>query len=96
MPADDVLWSNDHEMILSVWPESRERNPESTIQRRQFQFGAFLGIRSKLLLQSQIDDRLFSMISKEGDDAMEEERCETDQGAHGERDLARFLCPERA
>jgi hypothetical protein len=42
-----------------------------------------------------LDDRLLSMISEEGEDAMEEQRCETDQGAHGERDAARFLGRER-
>jgi hypothetical protein len=31
----------------------------------------------------------------EGKDAVEEQRCETDQGAHGERDAARFLGRER-
>ena len=95
MPTDDGLRANDHEMILPARPQARNGDPESSVQWRKLWPWAFLGIRSKLLLQSQVDDRLLSMTSGEGKDAVEEQRCETDQGAHGERDAARFLGRER-
>ena len=52
-------------------------------------------IRSKLLPQRRLDDRLLSMTSEEGEDAMEEQRRESDQSAHGDRDPAQYLVRER-
>ena len=52
-------------------------------------------IRSKLLPQRRLDDRLLSMTSEEGGDAVKEQRCETGQGVHGERDPAQYLGLER-
>jgi len=54
-----------------------------------------VGIRRELLLQSQVEDRLFSMTSEEGEDGVKEQRRETDQSAHEERDPAQFYRLER-
>lgn len=86
--------ANDHEMIPPARPEPGKGDPESSVERRQLRSGVFLDIHSKLLLKSQVDDRLLSMTSEEGEDAMEGQRYESDQGAHGERDRAGFLGQE--
>ena len=88
MPAHHGFGTNDHEMILSAWPEPGERDPEGAIHGSQPRPRAFQGIRSKLLSQRQLYDRLLSMTSEEGEGAVEEQRRETDQSAHGDRDPA--------
>jgi len=54
-----------------------------------------MGIDRELLSQHRLDNRLLAMASEEGEDAVEEQRREADQIAHGERDSAQFLWLER-
>jgi hypothetical protein len=95
MPADDGLGSNDYEMILPTRPQARERNPERTIQRAQSRPRSTLRVHRKLLAQRKIDDCLILAAPEEGDNKVKKQRYETDQGAHGEREPARYFGPER-
>jgi hypothetical protein len=74
MPSDDGLWSNDYEVILPARPELGEGDPEGSVQRRESGSGAFLGIHRELLLKSHVDDRLLSVTSEEGEDAVKKQR----------------------
>ena len=85
MPADDGLASIDYEMILPAWPESRERNPESTIQRAQSRSRLTLCVHRKLLTQGKLDDCLFFTAPEEGDDAVKERDQQDEQRPHGSR-----------
>ena len=71
MPADHSLRSNDDEMVLPSWPESRERDLEDSIQRRESWPGAFLGIDRELLAEGKLDGRLVLATSEEGEGAVE-------------------------
>jgi hypothetical protein len=53
------------------------------------------GVDSLRVVVVQFEHRLLSMTSEEDDDAMEEQHCETDQGAYGERDPAQYFGLER-
>ena len=43
-----------------------------------------MGIYRELLLKSQVDERLLSMTSEEGEQAVEKSNRETEQHPHGE------------
>ena len=77
-PTDDCLGPGDDKVVLPSWPEPRERNQEPTIQWQQLRPVAFLGIDRELLLQCQVDDRLLSTTSEEGEDVVKEECCEVE------------------
>jgi hypothetical protein len=75
--------------------QKRAENPRKIKPDEYGEHSAFLGIHGKLRLKSQVDDHWLSMTSEEGEDAMEGQRYETGQIAHGERDRAGFLGQER-
>jgi hypothetical protein len=54
-----------------------------------------LRVHRKLLTQGKLDDCLFLTAPEEGDDAVKDQRCETDRGAHGEREPAQYFGLER-
>jgi hypothetical protein len=54
-----------------------------------------LRVHRKLLTQGKLDDCLILAAPEEGDDAVKKHRYKTDQGAHGERDPARYFGLER-
>ena len=95
MPADHGLWPNDYEMILPPRPEAGEHDPESTIEGRESGPPLLMGIDRELLPQGKLHDGLLLVASEEGEGAVTEQRCETDQSAHGDRDRAGLLGPER-
>ena len=74
MPSDDGLWSNDYEVILPPRPEPRESDPESSIEWGESGSRAIMGVHRELLLKSHVDDRLLSMTSEEGEDAVKKQR----------------------
>ena len=90
MPTHDDLGVNDDKVVLPSRPESGERYPERTIERGNPRPRPILGIDRELLPQRQMDGRLLSVISKEGEDGVKGERCETNQGAQREGILRDF------
>jgi hypothetical protein len=70
MPSDDGLWSNDYEVMLPPRPEPRESDPESGESGSR----AIMGVHRELLLKSHVDDRLLSVTSEEGEDAVKKQR----------------------
>jgi hypothetical protein len=73
-----------------------ESDPEHTIEWGESGLPSLMGIDRELLSQHRLDNRLLAMASEEGEDTVEEQRRETDQRAHEERDPARDLGHERA
>jgi len=95
MPPDHGLGANDDKVLPPAWPESGERDPERAVQQSLLRPESFPGIGCKLLLQGQVDDCLLATTSDEGEKEVKEQRCVSEQCAHGDRDPARFLGRER-
>ncbi len=95
MPSHDGLWANNDKLILPARPESREHDPERTIELGNPRPRPIVSLNRELLAQRKLDDRLFLVASEEGNGAVKEQHCRTDQDAHGKLDTARYFGPER-
>ncbi len=95
MPSYDGFRANNYKLILRTRPESREHDPERTIELGNPRPRPIVGINRELLAQRKLDDRLFLVASEEGKGAVKEQHCRTDQDAHGKLDTARYFGPER-
>lgn len=66
MPSDHGLGSDNDERRSPSGPNSEKGNPESAIQRGQARARMFVGVHRELLTKRQLDDRLFTLIAKQG------------------------------
>jgi hypothetical protein len=80
VPTDYGLRANNDKVVLPAWPKARERDPESSVERRELRPGAFLGIHRELLSQRKFDDRLFLATPEEGEETSKQGDRENGQG----------------
>ncbi len=82
MPSYDGFRANNYKLILRTRPESREHDPERTIELGNPRPRPIVGINRELLAQRKLDDRLLLATPEEGGDATEDQDDENDQRPH--------------
>jgi hypothetical protein len=93
VPSNYCFVLDDDEGLFSSRPDLWQKNPEGSVGRSDPGLGSHLGVGGQLLTQSELNERLLFLASKEGRKTAQEDRCEFEQVPHSEAHFARVDCP---